>query len=496
LELEENVTDEHVAAGNQRFKIEEHGYEFVPESERTMSVRDLGFFWTATNLYLFNFAIGAIAFSFGLPLWLTLIAVTVGNGCYALVALGSIAGARSGVPTLTITRAAFGHEANRLNCLFSWLLGVAFEVVNVVFGVFAVVALFAFMGWDDPGTAGKLIGLVVVYASSVAVAMLGHATLVYFQRVFAVVLGVAMVLVAAYALPGVDFAAAGQAGVSGGERAGLFLLAAGIVAAAGLAYMQIPSDYSRYLPTRTPGRSVFWTVLATAGGMALFLTLMGALLASRADLSDPVAGVEPLIPGWLYALFVISVIGGSVSNNIITLYSSAFAVQTIGLKLRRWQATALDAAVASVVLVYVLFINDNLLSILNDFIAITVVWIAPFGAIWVTDAVLRRFTYDAADLHAGRGGRFYGRGGINWNGMGALAAGAVAALLTMNAPVFQGPLSDALLAGGDLAWLAGPVLGALVYALLAAPGLHRERLGAAAAATTAGGPADRAMVKG
>jgi len=163
-----------------------------------------------------------------------------------------------------------------------------------------------------------------------------------------------------------------------------------------------------------------------------------------------------------------------VSNNIITLSSSAFAVQTIGLKLRRWQATALDAVVASVLIVYVLFVNDDFLAALNDLIAITVVWIAPFGAIWVTDATLRRFTYDASALHAGRGGPYYGQRGVNRAGFVALGAGALAAVLTMNAPVFQGPLSDALLGGGDLAWLLGPVVGAMVYLVLVGPAIRCE----------------------
>ena len=92
--------------GNPRFGLEQHGFDYIPEAERRLSLRDLGAFWVGTNLYFFNFVIGVIAFSFGLPLWQTLIAVLIGNLCYLLVGLGSIAGARSGVPTLTITRRA------------------------------------------------------------------------------------------------------------------------------------------------------------------------------------------------------------------------------------------------------------------------------------------------------------------------------------------------------------------------------------------------------
>jgi NCS1 family nucleobase:cation symporter-1 len=453
--------------GNRRFRVEQYGFDLVPDDERRMSLRDLGFFWTATNLYLFNFAVGAIAFSFGLPLWVVLLCVVAGNAAYVLVALGSIPGAKAGVPTLTITRAPFGHEANRVNCFMSWVLAVAFETVNVVFGVFAVVAFLKVAGWDDPGAAGKLVGLVVVYATSVAVALLGHATLMFFQRLFAVGLGVVMLVVALYALPKVDLGAGGAGTQSAGQTVGLMLLTAGVIAGAGLAYMQIPSDYTRYMPARTPSRSIFWTVLITAGGTALLLGLMGALLASRADLADPVAGVEPLVPSWLYWVFLLAVVGGSVSNNIITLYSSAFAVQTIGIRVSRLQATMLDGVVSTVLIVYVLFLNDDFLSALNDMIALVVVWIGPFGAIWVVDALIRRHRYAAGDLHAGRQGRYYGNHGVNGRGGAAWIAGALAAALTMNAPVFQGPLSRALLSDGDLSWIIGPLVGGLAYFALA-----------------------------
>lgn len=444
------------AEGNARFRIERHGSDRIPERERRMTVRDLALFWTATNLYFFNFVIGVIAYSFGAQLWQTLLAVAAGNAAYVLVALGSVPGARCGLPTLAISRSAFGRDANRVNSLFSWILGVCFEAVNVVFGVFAVIALLAFVGWEDTGTAGKLVGLAVVYVSSVVVSILGHATVVWMQRLFAIGLAVVMVVVAAWTVGGVDLGARAGEPLGGSATVGVMLLAAGVVAGAGLAYLQIPSDYTRYLPSGTSGPRIFWPVLAAAGGAALFLSLLGALLASRADLADPVAGLEALVPGWLYLPFLLAVIGGSVGNNVITLYSAAFAVQTLGIGLKRYQATALDGAVSTLLIVYVLFIDENFLSTLNDFISIVVVWIAPFGAIWIADALLRRSRFDdAAGLPA-----------VNVRGAVALLAGAGTCLLTMNAPVLQGPLSAGLLADGDLAWLLGPIVGAGVYVAL------------------------------
>src|SRR5262249_56171470 len=88
---------------------------------------------------------------------------------------------RSGLPTMTLTRAAYGVQGNRLNGVFAWLTSVGFEALNTVFGVFAVAALLPVLGWHNGATAGKIVALVVVFFLSALVAVLGHAALVLGQ---------------------------------------------------------------------------------------------------------------------------------------------------------------------------------------------------------------------------------------------------------------------------------------------------------------------------
>jgi NCS1 family nucleobase:cation symporter-1 len=478
---------EHAAfEGNPRFAVEGHGFDFIPEAERNLSLRSLGLFWLGTNFYLFNFVIGVLAIGLGLEVWQALLAVALGSLTYILVALGSLAGARSGLPTVTVARGAFGINANRANATLGWLDSVLFEALNVVFAVFATTALFVELGWDDPGDAGKVLGLVAVYTLAILVATLGHATVVWLQRIFGVFLGVVMLTVLAFTVGDIDFSAgpAGASEVSGSF--GIFLLAAGVIASGGLAYMVTPCDFSRYLPSRTASSAHFWTVLATAGGAALFLGFMGVVLAAQADLTDPVAGVEPLIPGWLYIVFVVSVIGGSVGNCVISLYNSGLTLQATGVPLRRYQATLLDSVVAGALIIYILFVKEDFQSTLNDILSLLLVWVGPFGAIWLTDAALRRWYYNADEIHSNSGGRYFGRGGFRIEAIVALLAGMLVAFLSMNAPVNQGPLSSALFSDGDLSWLLGPAVGAGVYLLLAARGVRSEEARASSIEDTAG----------
>jgi NCS1 family nucleobase:cation symporter-1 len=463
---------------NPAFGLEQHGFDYIPEAERKMSLRDLAYVWVGTNAYLFFFSVGVISFSLGLNVWQALITVVVGNALFAYVALASIAGVRSGLPTMTLTRAPFGIHGNRANGALAWVTSVSFEALNTVFGVFAVAALLPVLGWDHSDTAGKIIALIVVFLLSAAIAVLGHGTLVYFQRIFAVLLTGVLAVVFAYTVGGVDWGAGPKESMPAGTTIALMLVGTAIVASGPLSYLFNASDWSRYLPTRTSGKSIFWTVFWGASLIALFLGVMGVILSSRGDMSDPVAGVKPLVPDWLFVMYAIAAIGGAVANNVITFYASGLSLQAAGVPLRRYQATMLDTCVATVLVVYVIFISEDFLTTVNDFLSMLVVWIGPFGGVWLMDGLLRRWSYDPVDVHAvaaGPAGRYWGWNGINLRGFVALLAGSGICLLTLNAPIFQGPLSKEL-DGADLSWILGPLVAAAVYYLIA-----RNRVRASAA---------------
>jgi cytosine/uracil/thiamine/allantoin permease len=56
------------------------------------------------------------------------------------------------------------------------------------------------------------------------------------------------------------------------------------------------------------------------------------------------------------------------------------------------------------------------------------VWIAPWFGIFITDWILRRFRYNAAELQrTDADGLYYGHGGYNWNAIAAFVLGLVLA---------------------------------------------------------------------
>ncbi len=459
---------EAVEDGNERFKIEQHGFDYIPETERKMTIKETNLFWVGTNANLFFVSVGAIGITLGLNIWEAIIACVAGNALFALVAYGSIGAVRGGLPTLTFTRAVFGVKGNAPNALFSWVSSVAFEAINTIFGVFALLALFPLIGWHNSGTAGKLIAIGVQLLIGGGIAILGQATMVYIQRFFAFLLTIVLVVVFAATVGNAHFAEAHAPHLSTPMAFAFVFLATAAVASGPISYLYNAPDWVRYLPSKTPSKSIFRNITASSGITALFLCVMGAVLATRGNIADPVGGVKGFLPEWLFIIYILAVVGGSVANNVPTFYSSGLALQSLGVPLKRYQATATDITVSTGIVIYVIFFASNFQTVLNDFVALLIVWLGPFAGVWIVDGLMRRWRYDPAACHATKReqhSRYWGWNGINMPAWIALLAGVGICLLTVHAPFYEGFLSWRL-DGADLSWFSGTIVSGAVYAVI------------------------------
>ena len=76
---------------------------------------------------------------------------------------------------------------------------------------------------------------------------------------------------------------------------------------------------------------------------------------------------------------------------------------------------------------------------LHDFVALLVVWLGPFGAVWICDGLMRRWRYEPAEIHdVSPRSTYWGWRGFNLNGWTALMVGIGVCLLTINAPILAG----------------------------------------------------------
>ena len=130
------VDDEKVILhSNDAFAVEVRGFDHIPEAERNMTLRQVDHFWVGNSVNLLSFTLGALAIAEGLSLPWALIACIVGSILYAYVGLASIVAVRAGLPTSTLTRAAFGMRGNLPQATLCWAAGLAYEVINIIFGV-------------------------------------------------------------------------------------------------------------------------------------------------------------------------------------------------------------------------------------------------------------------------------------------------------------------------------------------------------------------------
>jgi NCS1 family nucleobase:cation symporter-1 len=227
------------------------------------------------------------------------------------------------------------------------------------------------------------------------------------------------------------------------------------------------ADYARYLPADASWRSVAgWTAL---GGFlpAVALSGLGVLAGTVVDMTDPQTSLQVLLPGWFSPVVLLVIVIGSITNNVLTAYSTGLALQAVGIPWPRSVTDIFDAVVAIGVTCYALFISD-FLDTLNNILALTVAFLGPALAIYGTDILLRRNRYNGLDLHDETArSRFWYWRGVSPAGATAMIVGTGAALLCVNTSVLVGPVAR-MLDGADLSSLVGPLAGACLYVALIA----------------------------
>ncbi len=179
-------------------------------------------------------------------------------------------------------------------------------------------------------------------------------------------------------------------------------------------------------------------------------------------MSDPQAAFVSLLPHWAYLLFLLVIVVGTTTSNIMTTYSSGLILQAAGVTASRSKTVLIDGVIAVAIACYALFIS-NFFTTLMNFLPLSVALFAPIMAIYASDIVLRRNRYNGIALNDETpNSPFWYSHGVNWRAITAQLVGTTVALLCINTPVYVGPVSAAL-AGADLSALAAPLLALCVY---------------------------------
>ena len=388
-------------------EVEQHGLNVIPESERHGKPKDQFWPWAASNVSIFGISMAAWILGFGLSIGQAVIAGLVGIGfSFALVGIIALAGKRGSAPTLVLSRATFGVNGNKLPTLVSYLLLVGWETVLVSLGVIATATVFDRLGWGS-GDGVKIGAFVVIVGIVIASGVFGFKFIMRIQKwitLASIVLTVVFIALSAHAI---DFAAVSAAPAGGAEA-----LIAGIIFAMtsfGLGWVNGGADYSRYLPRTASSKGIFgWTTFGAAIAPAI-LVIYGFLLAmSNKEVSenigsDPIGALTAVLPTWFLIPFIVLALLGFMGGAILDIYSSGLNLLTLGLKLKRAQAAAIDGVLMLIGTIYFVWIAADFFWPFQAGLYILGVPMAAWAGIFIADLALRKKSYDEAALYDAKG---------------------------------------------------------------------------------------------
>jgi nucleobase:cation symporter-1, NCS1 family len=467
------------SGADRAWSIETNGINPIPETERHGRPLELFWIWFAANISILGMFYGlALVTFYGLSLPQALVAGTLGTVVsFLLVGFISLAGRRGGAPTLTLSRAPFGVVGNALPTVVSYLSLVGWETILVALSSLATQAILARLGVG--GGKGQLaIAFVVVAAATIAVGLLGHATIVKLMTWLIWVFAALTVVFFILQLGEVDWHKVASL-PSGDLLAGVVGGASVVAAGLGIGWINAAADYSRYLPQRASSAGIVgWTVLGASLGPVLLIAF-GVLLAAN---NDQLAGsanllgalAEPL-PTWFLVPYLLVAVGGLLAGAVIDMYSSGLNLLTLGVRLPRYQSVLIDGAIMLAGNIYILFFAPDFVGPFQGFLITLGVPLAAWGAIFLVDLARYRWRegYDQEALYdpAGRYGAVNPAALIAW--LVAVVVGL--GLVTSTAALFSwtgyllgavGGKQGAVGASSIGLWVAFVLAGA-IYAVLA-----------------------------
>ena len=295
--------------GDPAFHVEQRGIDFVPESERWATPRNIGALWAGSAINVEYFIYGALLMGFGFSFYTALSIIIIGNLSFFLLGLASLQGPETGTTAFAISRAPFGTQGSRLVSFFNWITQLGFETEGLILIVGAAIVLSQMAGVHVSSPL-KVIFIILAAAIQAVMPYFGHATMVKVLRALIIPFGAIFVLFAIY-----DFkhGSASFKGFGGGWE----LYTAGIafiIALSGLGWTECGNDYTRYLPRNaSKGSIVGWIFVGTAIPEIFMMVLGAATFTFLSDKASRPPGTAP-IPSRLFTDRASSRVGSSSSS--------------------------------------------------------------------------------------------------------------------------------------------------------------------------------------
>ena len=374
-----------------------------------------------------------------------------------------------GLPQMIQTRAQLGYRGVVV-ALFAVLF--TYMAFNVADQVLMASGLHGAFGWNAH---------LVAAATAVLAAALAIFGYDWVHRVFRFLLVISL---PCYAIISVAILV-GHAGGHAPAHPGGFVFAASmaqfsVAAAYNITCAPYVSDYSRYMPRKTPARGIIGAVFFGASGSAIWLIALGAWLATRLGIGDGLVGLQvvgdkvaaPLgsITAFLSATALLATMGMNAYGGMLTVLTGIDSFKTLKTS-RAWRAVTV---IALAIVWYAIGAGIStsgsstaVNAVLNS-LTLMLYLLVPWTALNLVDYFfVRRGHYAITDIFRSDG--VYGAWG--WRGLVAYFADFAAEIPFMVLPPiaglsYTGYFPAHLTSSVDYSWLVGLVVSGLVYLVL------------------------------
>lgn len=449
-------------------KIETHGINFIPEEDRHSRPRNVTWIMAGSCVTLPLIIQGWIPIALGLSWWASFFAVLAGSTVGALLlAPMALLSPKTGTNNPIGSSAHFGVVGRIVGSTLGLLISVLFTALSVWTGGDAMSAGLSRLLDIPDNTATRLVWYVILAVIVTLIAVFGHATMLFLQRIVAWTAGGLLILGIFVLWPQFN------PSYSGGELAfGSFwpTWVAGALPSAlvVVGYSLAIGDWTRYIsPRKYSSKQI---VVATLVGGIVGMggpVLWGAFTASMfADSSAEYVGTLIAIsPLWFVVVLVYLGLGSGVAQGTVNMYSTGLDLSSIFPRVKRVPATVF-VAVAAFVVVVVGTVGGAVIDNLTTLLDLLMIGFVSFVTVVAVGYWNHRGQYDAEALQVfvrgETGGRYWFTGGWNWRAMTAFVLATIAGLMGLHTAWFEGPLVS-LFSGVGLGFVVSLIVAAVSY---------------------------------